>query len=74
MIEGILNIVYGLVASAICINVDYNYINDKVRNNDKLKEDFFDAMCKVDMVLDENILSKTEYEKALKGKRHFRDF
>ena len=74
MIEGILNIVYGLVASAICINVDYNYINEEVRNNDKLRKDFFDAMCKVDMVLDENILSKTEYEKSLNGKRHFRDF
>ena len=27
-----------------------------------------------DMVLDENILSKDEYEKALKGKNPFRDF
>ncbi len=35
---------------------------------------FIDALCKTDMVLDENILSKDEYEKALAGKRHFRDF
>jgi len=26
------------------------------------------------MTLDENILSKDEYEKAIAGKRHFRDF
>jgi hypothetical protein len=26
-----------------------------------------------DMQLDENILSKDEYAKALKGKRHFKD-
>jgi len=26
------------------------------------------------MVLDENILIKDEHEKALAGKRHFRDF
>lgn len=63
----------GLVG-AICINVDYNYLNDEVRNDPKLINDFLNSMCKVDMKLDENILGKTEYEKALKGKRHFRDF
>jgi predicted transcriptional regulator YheO len=63
----------GLVG-AICINVDYNYINEKVRNDPTLVDQFLDTLCKVDMVLDENILSKNEYEKALKGKRHFRDF
>ena len=63
----------GLVG-AICINVDYNYINEQVRNNPELIKQFLDTICKVDMVLDENILSKNEYEKALKGKRHFRDF
>ncbi len=63
----------GLIG-AICINVDYNYLNDEVRNNPKLINDFMDSMCKIDMALDENILSKIEYEKALKGKRHFRDF
>ena len=63
----------GLVG-AICINVDYNYLNDEVRNDPKLINDFLNAICKVDMVLDENILGKAEYEKALNGKRHFRDF
>ena len=54
--------------------MDYNYLNDEVRNDSKLINNFLDSMCKVDMILDENILSKAEYEKALKGKRHFRDF
>ena len=53
---------------------DYNYFNEVVRHDQKLINEFIDALCKVDMVLDENILSKNEYEKALKGKRHFRDF
>lgn len=63
----------GLVG-AICINVDYNYLNEVVRNDPEQMNKFLDALCKVDMVLDENILSKMEYEKALNGKRHFRDF
>ncbi len=62
------------IVGAICINVDYNYINDKVRNDPELIDKFLDSMCKVNMILDENILSKNEYEKALKGKRHFRDY
>ena len=36
-------------------------------------KDFLDSFLKTDMVLDENILSKYEYEKALAGKTHFRD-
>jgi len=64
---------YGLVG-AICINVDVNYLKDEVRNNKRHLDTFIEALCKTDMVLDENILSKDEYEKALKGKRHFRDF
>lgn len=63
----------GLVG-AICINVDYNYLNDEVRNDSKLINDFLNSVCKVDMQLNENILSKSEYEKAINGKRHFRDF
>lgn len=62
------------IVGAICINVDYNFLNDEVRNNPDLTNKFLDAMCKVDMILDENILSKNEYELAIKGKRHFRDF
>ena len=64
---------YGLVG-AICINVDVNYLNDVVRKDAFMLEAFIDSLCKTDMQLDENILSKDEYEKALSGKRHFRDF
>ena len=64
---------YGLVG-AICINVDVNYLKDEVRNDKRQLDTFIEALCKTDMVLDENILSKDEYQKALKGKRHFRDF
>ena len=63
---------YGLVG-AICINVDYHYLDQEVRNNQKRLNDFLDSFLKTDMVLDENILSKNEYEKALAGKTHFRD-
>ncbi len=64
---------YGLVG-AICINLDVNYLNEEIRNNTEKLDAFIKALCKTDMVLDENILSKDEYEKALAGKRHFRDF
>ncbi len=64
---------YGLVG-AICINLDVNYLNEEIRNNTENLDAFIKALCKTDMVLDENILSKDEYEKALAGKRHFRDF
>ncbi len=63
----------GLVG-AICINVDYHYFDENVRQDPKLVNNLIDSICKVNMVLDENILSKNEYEKAIKGKRHFRDF
>lgn len=63
----------GLVG-AICINVDVNYLTDEVlRCTDQLKR-FIGSLCKTDMKLDENILSKDEYQKALAGKTHFRDF
>jgi len=64
---------YGLVG-AICINLDVNYLKEEVRNNAENLDAFISAMCQTDMALDENILSKDEYEKALAGKRHFRDF
>lgn len=64
---------HGLVG-AVCINVDVNYLDVEVRNERAKLDAFIDALCKTDMVLDENILSKDEYEKALAGKRHFRDF
>jgi predicted transcriptional regulator YheO len=64
---------HGLVG-AVCINVDANYLDGEVRNDKAKLDAFIDALCKTDMVLDENILSKDEYEKAMAGKRHFRDF
>ena len=64
---------YGLVG-AICINIDVNYLKDEVRNDQQQLDAFIEALCKTDMVLDENILSKDEYKKALTGKRHFHDF
>lgn len=62
---------YGLVG-AICINIDANYITEEVMKSRENMESFFRNFCKTDMVLDENILSKEEYEKALKGKRHWK--
>ena len=37
-------------------------------------ESYFRSLCKADVQLDENILSKREFERALAGKRHCRDF
>jgi len=64
---------YGLVG-AICINVDVNFLQEDVRANSDHLDTFIASLCKTDMALDENILSKDEYAKALVGKRHFRDF
>lgn len=63
----------GLVG-AICINVDVNYLTDEVLQLPDRLKDFVESVCKTDMELDENILSKGEYQKALAGKKHFRDF
>lgn len=63
----------GLVG-AICINVDYRYLDEVVRHDADARNAFLDALLRTDMQLDENILSKDEYEQALQGKRHFRDF
>jgi hypothetical protein len=63
---------YGHVG-AICINVDYHYLDQEVRSSQKRLNDFSDSFLRTDVVLDENILSKNEYEKALEGKTHFRD-
>jgi predicted transcriptional regulator YheO len=63
---------YGVVG-AICINVDVNYLTDEVMKNQERLEAFFRNLCRTDMQLDENILSKDEYAKALKAKRHFKD-
>jgi predicted transcriptional regulator YheO len=63
---------FGIVG-AICINVDANYLTDEMRSSKESIETFFKNLCRTEMQLDENILSKDEYAKALKGKRHFKD-
>ena len=51
---------------------DVNRDNDVMKNKDRI-EAFLKTLCRTDMQGDENILSKDEYAKALKGKRHFKD-
>jgi hypothetical protein len=36
-------------------------------------QEFLARYCQTDMQLEENILSRDEYQLALHGKRHFRD-
>ncbi len=54
--------------------MDVNFLTDEVLSQSEKTEMFINSLCKTDMNLDENILSKDEYQKALAGKRHFRDF
>lgn len=61
------------VVGAICINIDSNYVTEEVVNNQHRIEEWFKNFCRVDMQLEENILSKDEFAKAQKGKRHFKD-
>jgi predicted transcriptional regulator YheO len=61
------------VVGAICINIDTNYLTDEVLQDRQRIETWFQNFCRTDMQLDENILSKDEYAKAQKGKRHFKD-
>jgi len=63
---------FGIVG-AICINIDVNYITEEVLRDRQHIETWFQNFLRADMQLDENILSKDEYAKALKGKRHFKD-
>lgn len=63
---------YGLIG-AVCINIDINFITEEVMKSKQALEDFFKNYCQTGMVLDENILSKDEYDKALKGKKHWRE-
>ena len=58
---------------AICINVDINYLQEKVLSDMRYVEKFFTEFCKTEMKLNENILSKQEYKLALDGKRHWQD-
>src|ERR1700746_1608188 len=63
---------FGIVG-AICINVDANYITEAALHDRQRIETWFQNFLRADMQLDENILSKDEYAKAQKGKRHFKD-
>ena len=63
---------FGIVGG-ICINVDANYITEEVLKDRQRIEKWFQDFLRTDMQLDENILSKDEYAKALKAKRHFKD-
>lgn len=63
---------YGLIG-AFCINIDINYITDEVLVIKEQLENFFKNYCATDMVLEENILGKEEFEKAKRGKRHWKE-
>ena len=63
---------YGLVG-AICMNVDTHFLREDVKRDADKLEAFFDNLLRTDFQLDENILSKDEYQSALQGKRHFLD-
>ncbi|HJT46507.1 MAG TPA: PAS domain-containing protein [Chthoniobacterales bacterium] len=63
---------FGIVG-AVCINIDANYITEEVLKDRQRIETWFQNFLRKDMELDENILSKDEYAKAQKGKRHFKD-
>jgi predicted transcriptional regulator YheO len=63
---------YGIVG-AVCMNIDINYIRDHVLASPANTREFLERYSAVDMRLEENILSRAEYEKALAGKRHWRD-
>lgn len=63
---------FGIVG-AVCINIDANYITEEVLKDRQRIETWFQNFLRTDMQLDENILSKDEYAKAQKGKRHFKD-
>ena len=61
------------VVGAVCMNIDINYIRDEVLKSAENVAEFYGHFCQTDMQLTENILSKGEYQKALVGKKHFRD-
>ena len=61
------------VVGAICINVDATYLTEEVLQRQERIETWFKNFLRTDMQLDENILSKDEFAKAIKGKRHFKD-
>jgi len=63
---------YGLVG-AVCINVDTHFLREAVVADAERLEAFVDNLLRTDFELDENILSKDEYQNSLNGKRHYLD-
>ncbi len=61
---------FGLIA-AVCINIDINFIRDDVMPSAERVDEFFANYSRTDMQLDENILSREEYARAVNGKRHW---
>ncbi len=61
---------FGLIA-AVCINIDINFIRDDVMSSAERVDEFFSNYARTDMQLDENILSREEYARAINGKRHW---
>ena len=49
------------------------YLTEEVMQSKERIEAWFKNFCRTDMQLDENILSKDDYAKAMKGQRHFKD-
>ena len=63
---------FGLVG-AVCINVDTHLLREAVVGDEDRLNAFVDNLLRTDFELDENILSKDEYQNSLKGKRHYLD-
>jgi class 3 adenylate cyclase len=63
---------FGLVG-AVCINVDTHFIREVVVDDSDRLDAFVDNLLRTDFELDENILSKDEYQNSLNGKRHYLD-
>lgn len=61
------------VVGAVCINIDINFVRDEVLVSAERAQEFLRNYCQTDMQLEENILSRDEYQLALRGKRHYRD-
>src|SRR2546421_7993517 len=61
------------VVGPLCIHIDANYITEEVLKARRRIENWFKNFCRIDRQLDENILSKDEYAKAMKVQRHFKD-
>jgi len=63
---------FGLVG-ALCINIDTRFLREAVMTDTGRLAAFFDNLLRTDFELDENILSKDEFQNARAGKRHYLD-